>query len=163
MIVLGLGLSFANHDEDALSVQEANLTMLRRLGAPASITNSRRVLQARALLPLDAPSAKAALPSPSLHLVPPAQRQACRVQPVQEVPPQNVFVPAQSLLLAPVSACGPVVSLEAAQVYRQVVGLHPSLAWPAAPVAAASGAAPWGVPTAPAVESSFQGARAEAP
>ena len=35
MRVLGSGLSGADHYEDALSVEEANLSMLRRLGAPA--------------------------------------------------------------------------------------------------------------------------------
>jgi len=34
MGVLGSGLSEANHHEDALSVREANLSMMRRLGAP---------------------------------------------------------------------------------------------------------------------------------
>ena len=37
MNVLGLGLSGADHHEDALSVQEAELSMRRRLGAPATI------------------------------------------------------------------------------------------------------------------------------
>ena len=35
MGVLGGGLSYAGHHEDALSVREAELSMLRRLGAPA--------------------------------------------------------------------------------------------------------------------------------
>ena len=34
MTVLGSGLSAAGHDEDALSVKEARLAMMRRLGAP---------------------------------------------------------------------------------------------------------------------------------
>jgi hypothetical protein len=36
MTELGLGLDAANHDEDALSVREAELSMLRRVGAPES-------------------------------------------------------------------------------------------------------------------------------
>jgi hypothetical protein len=35
MNVLGIGLADANHDEDALAVQEAELAMARRVGAPA--------------------------------------------------------------------------------------------------------------------------------
>tara|TARA_B100000459_G_scaffold31521_1_gene15038 strand:+ start:138 stop:773 length:636 start_codon:yes stop_codon:yes gene_type:complete len=37
MNLLGNGLSDADHDEDALSVREAELSMLRRLGAPEEI------------------------------------------------------------------------------------------------------------------------------
>jgi tetratricopeptide (TPR) repeat protein len=37
MNLLGLGLDAADHDEDALSVKETELSMRRRLGAPATI------------------------------------------------------------------------------------------------------------------------------
>ena len=37
MSVLGNGLTNANHYEDALSVKEAELSMMRRLGAPEDI------------------------------------------------------------------------------------------------------------------------------